>query len=707
MSIVSLSHANCKVHTERKLNVSADVFSIDYGLKDPHAYIAWRDVPDGIKTRRQLLKELRRPVPKAKLHGSIVLLHDKPVGTKRGVVPFSSAEIAAIRSCLSIGGSLTAEEVGRLRAAGQFSQPYLFEKDQTEQITKLTEDEARDLFDAFLFDGSHEDDYIVDLPQRGRRTWRKKFSAPSMPKHLCGQPTCGTKKGDKARLVTVDLDRHRGTVKAEEHLNLCLKVGKVLSEQFGDMRFAPEINLKNGSVKFFGWNDGWYGSEEAERVGELVRETLQQAIPDHDFSRVEIFPSSCPQVLAPLRRDKIMVIDQPIRQVRSWCQKWVCGRKVRKYCKVWSVADYMNWVVFRDTPFDLAGFEEILKNAVANLPDSEGDSGKPSPKRKTAKKAPRKAESSGMGSIGSLKGRCAQTLVGFWSGREVPPADTLNIFLGVTLRIFKFEGMTEDDAVDWIEDRLQLLPDTSFSNRLTDDFEEAMRVVRATASKIWACNGYQPDPDTSNAKLQATVDRWRDRNFMLSDPETWENAEKRTKVKFRVSYPIHHLVPLAEILGVDVEKAREFLDMLLIHVDTENELALSFVGILMKKAGIKGSKNQQKRHDVRKFLKNTGLLILQHRYFCDHETGYRHGDFFICSAEVEFAEAGQLKAVGAAEGTPHTPVSICYLSVSDDICWLDDDSINELIMEGRRLACEARYWRMRRRRKDEVLHAAA
>jgi len=138
----------------------------------------------------------------------------------------------------------------------------------------------------------------------------------------------------------------------------------------------------------------------------------------------------------------------------------------------------------------------------------------------------------------------------------------------------------------------------------------------------------------SNTKLQATVDTWRDRGFVLSDPETWDNAEPLTKVKVKVSYPVHHLVPLSILLGVDVEKAREFLDLLLVHVNTQNELALSFVGRLMEKAGIKGSENQQKRHNIRQFLKDTGLLILQQRYFCDNATGYRHGDFFICGAAV-------------------------------------------------------------------------
>ncbi len=400
-----------------------------------------------------------------------------------------------------------------------------------------------------------------------------------------------------------------------------------------------------------------------------------------------------------------MIIDQPISQVTSWYQEWINGKKVRRYCKVWSVADYLNWVLFRDTPFDMARFEEVLRTAVTNLPDSDSQEHE---SKKSSRKASKKSTGTGsLGCIGSLKGRCAETLVDFWSGKEVPPADTLNIYLGVTLRIFKFEGMSESDAVDWIEDRLELLPDTSFSDRLTDNFDEVMRVVFATAKKIWACNGYQSDPETSSAKLQATVDAWRDRGFVLSDTETWENAEPLTKVKMKVSYPVHHLVPLAEILGVCVDKARKFLDALLLHVHTKNELALLYVGKFMEKAGIKGSKNQQKRVDVRQFLKEAGLLILQQRYYCDQATGYRHGDFFICGAAVQFTVTYRPKVMVAAEDTPGPPVSISYLSEGEEPGCLDKDQITELVLEGRRLACESRFWEKRDCRKAKIRQAAA
>src|SRR5262249_56050519 len=95
------------------------------------------------------------------------------------------------------------------------------------------------------------------------------------------------------------------------------------------------------------------------------------------------------------------------------------------------------------------------------------------------KATPRKKRTSpcGMGSIGSLKGRCASALVRFWSELDVPEDDTIGKYIIVTLRILKFEGLSSDDAVAWVEDRLQALEYTAFSDRLTDNFEEIQRVM--------------------------------------------------------------------------------------------------------------------------------------------------------------------------------------------------------------------------------------
>ena len=87
-----------------------------------------------------------------------------------------------------------------------------------------------------------------------------------------------------------------------------------------------------------------------------------------------------------------------------------------------------------------------------------------------------------MGSIGSLKGRCASALVRFWSELDVPEDDTIGKYVIVTLRVLKHEGLSSEDAVEWVEERLQALKYTELGDRLTDDFAELQRVMACWAT---------------------------------------------------------------------------------------------------------------------------------------------------------------------------------------------------------------------------------
>jgi len=80
---------------------------------------------------------------------------------------------------------------------------------------------------------------------------------------------------------------------------------------------------------------------------------------------------------------------------------------------------------------------------------------------------------------------------------------------------------------------------------------------------------------------------------------------------------------------------------------------------------------------VRKLLVEKGLLLKQKNYFSDPDSGYRHGNFYVCGPGVRFEESG-----------PHntTPVSICYLSVGFTPLYSTADDWLDFVMEGRRLA---------------------
>jgi hypothetical protein len=289
-----------------------------------------------------------------------------------------------------------------------------------------------------------------------------------------------------------------------------------------------------------------------------------------------------------------------------------------------------------------------------------------------------------MGSIGSLKGRCASALVRFWSELDVPEDDTIGKYIIVTLRFLKFEGLSSDEAVAWVEDRLQAMKYTEFSDRLTDNFGEIQRVTAFAVDAVWTNNGYQKDPATSEAKLKAAVAAWGKKGFRLHDPATWHKHKQAVVPELKLVWTaeLQALIPEVEKTAYcSYDQAKVFIEKVLAFVEANNELAESMVGRLLEDVGVKG-KCRQKQHDVRKLLVDKGLLLKQKNYFSDPDTGYRHGNFYICGPGVRFEESGP---------HTHTHVSISYLSVvfapvdSTSPDWLD------FVMEDRRLACDRRY----------------
>src|SRR5262245_25231258 len=153
----------------------------------------------------------------------------------------------------------------------------------------------------------------------------------------------------------------------------------------------------------------------------------------------------------------------------------------------------------------------------------------------------------GMGSIGSLKGRCASALVRFRSELDMPEDDTIGKYVIVTLRILKYEGLTRDEAVAWVEDRLQALKYTEFSDRLTDSFTELQRVTAFALDAVWKNNGYQHDPVTSEAKLKAAVAAWSRRGFKLHDPATWHKHKQAVVPELKLVWTAELLALIPEV----------------------------------------------------------------------------------------------------------------------------------------------------------------
>jgi hypothetical protein len=342
-----------------------------------HHY-AWQQVPPHHRTGKQILKRHRRLKKNARPVGTITLLFDKPRCRPKHVEPVPPEECQRLRRQLQLSGPDNADQWALycLDRAGQLATCKLYDLADTEPITAFTEKEATRLLEHMVWDHSHEDDYITE--------------------------------------ATVEGAHQRRTWKSE------ISTPTMTTHLAGEPDFLP-IRL-------------------AEQVAEGVRSALRQELPEYDFSHVEIYPSSSPQIFAPLRADKVTVVGTgALGKVKKYRMEQLGGKKRRAYYEAHSCAAYLNWIYYSRTQYNRQVFEQVLREAVARCPDKSATEAKPT----TEKKSPRKKRTSpgAMGSIDSLKGRCASALVRFWSELDVPEDDTVGKYIIVTLRVLKYEGL--------------------------------------------------------------------------------------------------------------------------------------------------------------------------------------------------------------------------------------------------------------------------
>ena len=175
--------------------------------------------------------------------------------------------------------------------------------------------------------------------------------------------------------VSVDLDRHDGTVLARPHIREVLATARLLTSSFTSacgyrLHWCIEVNPNNGSVKFFGWSDRPILIDAARKIGEQIHEAMRRIGTLGPKNGREVFPFNHPQVLLPMRTDKITVIDTGV------LGKCVRKRKITKdYAdrmvpyETYSVLGFCQWLR-RGTHFCNHTLEQTLRKACANLLDT-------------------------------------------------------------------------------------------------------------------------------------------------------------------------------------------------------------------------------------------------------------------------------------------------------------------------------------------------
>lgn len=182
--------------------------------------------------------------------------------------------------------------------------------------------------------------------------------------------------------IVPDLDRHSGVISAKDHIRNCLKAHVLLTKKYNNYLWLPEVNPKNGSTKFFGFNRDM--TPIPIKVAQDIGAEIDKVFLVIGVGKREIFPlKSMRAVLLPLRLDKLSLTDKGIMPK--------CIKK-KKTCRVehtyypefgYSMPDYIPCTEEYET-YSSLGFikwlqrgeqcsteylHEVLKECCANCPD--------------------------------------------------------------------------------------------------------------------------------------------------------------------------------------------------------------------------------------------------------------------------------------------------------------------------------------------------
>ena len=206
----------------------------------------------------------------------------------------------------------------------------------------------------------------------GARTWptptgeKRRYWNPVF-EHLKGYPrgVCRGRGETSLPFVSVDLDRHDGSIPAKAHIAAVLAAGRILKNRFGFLRWLVEVNPENGSCKFFGFTGKPIPAERAWEISKTIHTELTEA----GLGNREVFPHNSPQVFLPFREGKSTIIDSG---VLGQC---IRRRKRNDYFEsfaTYSVLAFVRWLR-NGGNYDEQTLLKTLGEACRNVPDTAGE----------------------------------------------------------------------------------------------------------------------------------------------------------------------------------------------------------------------------------------------------------------------------------------------------------------------------------------------
>jgi hypothetical protein len=414
-----------------------------------------------------------------------------------------------------------------------------------------------------------------------------------LKKHLKGDEKYGVRGGEWTRCGSIDHDLHEGDPA------IFLEQFRILLDEFhGKDGWHFQVADKNAGGVHLVQTFRRPVLLESYRDGLRKRLlALDQRHPDlaararaagmKTLGELEIFPDPQKGFRLPLCAGRTMLLDRPLELVYD--------KRLKR--EVQDVVGYVSWLS-RDQKRYMPA-EEVFQCVKQRLrtpqpkPQVEQQEIKPD-KPKTNRVS---GGAGGLGSLGKMKGRYAQVLTDFWSGR-LNVADTLNTGIRLLALPLPYYLDDQEEAIDLIERYIDDLPDVSFSSRLSSgNRAEVSRIVERTVKQVYEGNGGQPDPEASSEKLRATVAAWKKRGFDPTDKTTWHKASASEPCNLAPEFfwqaeEVIKVGSLQRLLNVGLQAASDAVKFFLRLVKGHTgEIAVPFVKNLLERFGVKCGHN--------------------------------------------------------------------------------------------------------------------
>jgi len=540
-------------------------------------YDGWRQVPEGFKTagqwRRNDRKVSRGEKPAAKI-----------CWRKRS---------ATVSLQYHSDGHVTRSETPKI--IEHFVN--LFGMEQTSTYNPKIRFRAFQCFRRYFAEYSSDEKYLWWNNQ-----WvscRGKAGERYLKEHIEGRHIYGVVGGPKTRFIAIDLDLHKGDRQIFlDQLTVLLAefAGKdgwhyqVADQQANGIHFLRVLRdpcptqMASDELKVI------LGRLSAENP-ELERRAAEAGM--RSIRDLEVFPNQAQGFRLPLCRGRTMLLDKPLPL-----------RQLKKN-QVQDVEAYILWIIRRSgymTAQDVKAYVE------ARLRPSDNTQIAPAPRAEGNKPALAAANR-----LGRVKGRYAKVLVDFWTGQSNPP-DSLNEAIRLLAVMLPFYLADTEQAIDLIEQYVDELPDTNFSDRLSSGRrDEVSRVIRKTVEATYLGKGLN-DAEASKQKLTTTFNAWQARGFNITDKSTWAKPYNELPMANDFDWTAAEKEKLSSSrsMGKDnidtvAAATKELLRIIKAH---RSELSISLVKKLLIKHGISCGHNG-KVNDFMNSLVNWGWIYVR------------------------------------------------------------------------------------------------